>query len=588
MPYLTYNIEATRKAFGLENIEDKEFPVDNNLTKKDIEENKDTVDNIRINEFSQALEVYNQIQAIRNYYKFNDIDIDRYIINGKLRQVFISARELDNSNREVKFQTWQNKHIFYTHGYGVVASYTNTVGSSGLPEFILKDIPTSGIFKIDRPQIYFGEVNNDYVIVDAKSNEIDYPYGNENKETRYQGKAGIKLTPLNRLLFTINYGSLNFLLSNDITSESRILLNREIMNRVEKIAPFLNYDEDPYLVISNGKLYWIIDAYTTTNRYPFSEPYRGINYIRNSVKVVVDAYDGKVDFYLSDPTDAIGITIGKIYKGIFKNINQMPEDLKAHLRYSEDVFMAQATVYEKYHMNNPSVFYNSEDLWAIAKYKGASNEKDQNVEPVYQVMRLPGEKDENFLLTIPFTVAKKENMVSWLAVKMEGATPKFSLIRFPKEKAIYGPQQFNSKINTDAAISKELSLWGQQGSMVILGETNIIPIKNSLLYVKPLYLRAQSAKSLPELKRVIVGFGDRIVMEDNIQNAFARLFNVNVETPPAPSEISKEENAADLVNRASDLFNKAKEAQRSGDWALYGQYLKELEDVLSKLKDKVK
>lgn len=594
VPYIAYNIENTRKAFGIENIGEKGFPVDNNLTQKDINENKDTVDNIRINEFSQANEVYNQIQAIRNYYRFNDIDIDRYNINGKLRQVFIAARELDNSNREAKFQTWQNKHIFYTHGYGVAASYTNTVGSSGLPEFILRDFPTTGIIKIDRPEIYFGEINNDYVIVDAKSNEIDYPYENENKETRYQGTAGIKLNLLNRVLLGINYGSMNFLLSSDITPESKILLNRGIMDRVTKIAPFINYDSDPYLIISNGKLYWIIDAYTLSNRYPFSQPYEGVNYIRNSVKVVVDAYNGKVDFYLADSSDSIANTVGKIYKGLFKNINEMPEDIKSHLRYSEDVFMVQSTVYEKYHMNNPSVFYNSEDLWSIAKYKGA-NDKDENAQAVYQVMRLPGEKNEEFILTIPFTVAKKENMVSWLAVKMEGSNPKLSLIRFPADKAVYGPQQINSKINTDTAISRELSLWGQQGSMVILGETNIIPIKNSLLYVKPLYLRSQSTKSLPELKRVIVAFGDKIVMEDNIQNALARLFNVNVETPQAPEvqtpaegTPATAESGADLVKRASELFNKAQSAQKSGDWAAYGNYLKELEEALNKLQQVVK
>lgn len=596
VPYIAYNIENTRRAFGIENIVEKSFPVDNKLTPKDIKDNQDTVENIRINEFAQANEVYNQIQAIRNYYRFNDIDIDRYIIDGQLRQVFIAPRELDNSNREAKFQTWQNKHIFYTHGYGVAASYTNTVGSSGLPEYILKDIPTTGIFNIERPEIYFGEINNDYVIVGAKSNEIDYPYENENKENRYQGTAGIKLNLLNRLLLTINYGSMNFLLSTDITSESKILMNRGVMERVTKIAPFINYDSDPYLVISDGKLYWIIDGFTVSNKYPFSQPYGGINYIRNSVKVVVDAYNGNVDFYLADTTDALASTIGKIYKGLFKDIKAMPEDIKNHLRYSEDVFMVQSTVFEKYHMNNPAVFYNSEDLWSVAKKKG-TGDKDENVEAVYQVMRLPGEKSEEFVLTIPFTVAKKENMVSWLAVRMEGATPKLSLIKFPPEKAIYGPQQINSKISTDTAISREINMWGQQGSMVILGETNIIPIKNSLLYVKPLYLRSQSAKSLPELKRVIVVFGDRIVMEDNIQNALAKLFNVPVgtdepkdpeEQTPGPGAPTTAENGSDLVKRATNLFNQAQSAQKAGDWAAYGQYLKELESVLSKLEDVVK
>lgn len=592
LPYLTKNIDMTRRAFGLENITETPFAVDNTLTQKDIEENMDTIDNIRINEFSQSLEVYNQIQAIRNYYKFNDVDIDRYEIDGKTRQVFISARELDNSSREAKFQTWQNLHLYYTHGYGAVMSYTNTVNSSGLPEFIVKDIPTSSPdIKIDRPQIYFGELDYDYVVVGKKDQEIDYPAENGDAKTTYNGAAGIRMTPLNKLLFAFNKGSVNFLLSNDITSESKIILNRNIVDRVEKIAPFLNYDKDPYLVVSEGKLYWIIDAYTVSDRFPYSEPQGGINYIRNSIKVVVDAYDGTVDFYLADSSDAIARTIGKIYEGLFKDISLMPEDLKNHLRYSEDVFLVQSKVYEKYHMSNPEVFYNSEDLWSIAKKK-ADGINETDVEAVYQVMRLPGETENELLLTIPFTVAKKENMVSWLAVKMDKDNlAQMTLIKFPKEKSIYGPQQFNSRLNTDTEISRQMSLWDQKGSQVILGETNIIPVKNSLLYVKPLYLRANSGKSLPELKKVIVGLGERIVMEDNIQLAFAKLFNAKLEQPgaaaPAPTETipGAEGDINSLILKASDLFEKSKQAQQSGDWAGYGEYIKELENVLNQLKD---
>lgn len=596
MPFLTYNIDFTRKAFGIDKLVEKNFPVENNLTQKDIDENRGTIDNIRINEFSQALEVYNQIQAIRNYYKFNDMDIDRYEIDGRLRQVFLSARELDISNMEQKFQTWQNRHLFYTHGYGASMSYTNTVNQSGLPEFILKDIPVNSVdgIKLETPQIYFGEINDEYAVVGAKSNEIDYPTGGQNKENRYNGKAGIALTPLNRLLFAVNKGSMNFILSQDINSGSRVILNRNIVSRVKKIAPFISLDSDPYLATANGRLYWVIDGYTMSNRYPFAEQYGGINYIRNSIKVVVDSYDGTVDFYLADKSDAIAATIGKIYKGMFKDLSEMPSELRSHLKYSEDVFLAQAAVYEKYHMNNPMVFYNNEDLWSIAKYRSTKGE-EVNVEPVYQVMKLPDENKEEFLLTIPFVVSKKENMVSWLAVRMDGNNlGQIVDIKFPKDKAIYGPQQFNSKINTDTTISGQLTLWGQQGSQVALGETNIIPIKNSLIYVKPLYLKSQSGKSLPELKKVIVGFGDKIVMEDNIEKAFARLFNVNIEegkgeTKPTPGQQEgAQNNTNELVKKASDAFNKAKEAQTKGDWAAYGQYLKELEDILSKLNETTK
>ncbi|SKB00110.1 hypothetical protein SAMN05443428_14115 [Caloramator quimbayensis] len=587
MPYLTYNIEATRRAFNLENLAEKDFNVTNTLTSKDLEENKGTIENIRIAEFSQVLDVYNQIQAIRNYYKFNDVDIDRYIIDGKKRQIFISARELDNSNREQRFQTWQNKHLFYTHGYGAVASFTNVVNSSGLPDFILRDIPSSGMIKLDKPQIYFGELSNDYIIVDAKSNEIDYPSGNDNKETRYDGSAGIYLNPLNRLLFTVNQGSLNFLLSNDITSKSRVILNRNIVSRVKKIAPFIGYDSDPYLVLSEGRLYWIIDGYTTTDRFPYSEPYNGVNYIRNSVKVVVDAYNGDVKFYLADKNDAIAKTIGAIYSNIFKDIDDMPKDLKEHIRYSEDVFLLQASVFERYHMKNPITFYNSEDLWSIAKYKG-QNGQDVNVDTVYQIMRLPGEEEEEFLLTIPYTVAKKENMVSLLAVRMDKNLSQLVLIKFPKEKAIYGPSQFNSKLNTDTNISSARTLWGQQGSEVVLGEVNIIPIGNSILYVRPLYIRAQSGKSLPELKKVIIGYGDKIVMEDNIEKALLRLFNEDYTKPSQPIDISEtENNAKDLAKKAQELFNNMKESQRNGDWAGYGEYLKQLENIINKLNETV-
>ncbi len=593
MPYITNNIEFTRNAFGLNNIEQRDFPVQTNLTPKDIEENKVTIDNIRINEFDRTGEVYNQIQAIRNYYKFNNIDIDRYMIDGKLRQVLIAPRELDNSNREEKFQTWQNKHLFYTHGYGIVASYSNSVGSTGLPNFISKDIPVTGPIKVDKPQIYFGELTKDYSIVGAKSNEIDHPSGNENEETRYNGKAGIPLTFANRVLFAINQKSINFLLSSEITSQSKIILHKDIVERVKKIAPFIEYDRDPYIVASEGKLKWIINGYTVSDKYPYAEKYGDINYIRNSVKAVVDAYDGTVEFYLEDESDVIATTISKMYPGLFKNIKEMPKDLQNHLRYSEDVFMLQSSVYEKYHMTNPMIFYNNEDLWSIAKYK-AKDGKETQVSPVYQLMRLPGDKEEKFLLTIPYTVAKKENMVSWLTVEADAEKTKLVLLKFPKEQAVYGPQQFNSKINTDTDISQELTLWSQQGSGVQFGEVNIIPIKNSLLYVKPLYLKSQSGKGLPELKRVIVQYGDRIVMEENIPKALTRLFGSEVkdDTTSQPQQggqqPSQAETAVDIANKAADLFKKATEAQKKGDWAGYGNYLKELENELNKLQQNLK
>jgi uncharacterized membrane protein (UPF0182 family) len=511
------------------------------------------------------------------------------MINNELRQVFISARELDLSSGDARLQTWQNTHLFYTHGYGAVMSYTNQANSTGLPEYILDDIPVqeSGNISLDTPQLYFGEKDYDYVIVGNKSNEIDYPTGNENKESRYDGKAGIALTPLNRLIYAWKLKSPNFILSSDISSGSRIIMYRNIKDRIEKIAPFLSYDEDPYVVVANDRMYWIVDAYTYTDKYPYSESYYGINYISNSVKVVVDAYDGTVDFYLADKNDGIAKTMNKIYGGIFKDISEMPQELRSHLRYSEDVFEIQAQVYEKYHMTNVNTFYNGQDLWNIASYKD-SNGNTSESKAVYQVMKLPGENTEEFILAIPYTVAGKDNMVSWLAVRMDNDLGGMLAVNFPQDQGIYGPQQFESKLNTNTEISQSKSLWGQQGSEVLLGETTIIPIEHSLLYVRSLYLKASGQNSLPELKRVIVQYGDTIVMESSIEKAMEALFNTS--TPgdngggqSAENGTELNQDTKELIRKASELFDKAKEAQTKGDWAAYGEYLSQLENVLNSL-----
>lgn len=590
--YIYYNIEMTRKAFGLDDVESIEFPADNSLTAQDIENNKSTVDNIRITEFDLSRDVYNQMQAIRTYYTFNDVDIDRYMINGELRQVFIAARELDLTGGDARLQTWQNTHLFYTHGYGAVMSYTNQASSTGLPEYILDDIPVqeSENISLDTPQLYFGEMDYDYVVVGNKSNEIDYPTGNDNKESRYDGRAGIKLTPFNRLIYAWKLKSPNFILSKDISSGSRIIMNRNIKDRIEKIAPFLSYDKDPYVVVSNGRMYWIVDAYTYTDKYPYSESYNGINYISNSVKVVVDAYDGTVDFYLADENDGIAKTMNRIYGGILKDISDMPQELRSHLRYSEDVFEIQAQVYEKYHMTNVNTFYNGQDLWRIASYKDR-NGNISETKAVYQVMKLPGEDKEEFILAIPYTVAGKENMVSWLAVRMDNDLGGMLAVNFPEDQGIYGPQQFESKINTNTEISQSMSLWGQQGSEVLLGETTIVPIENSLLYVKSLYLKASGQNSLPELKRVIVQYGDTIVMEPSIDKAMDVLFNTGKPDQEGPGDENTggdtglDQNTRELIKKASEIFDKAKQAQTSGDWAAYGEYLKELERVLNTLEE---
>lgn len=596
-PYIEYNIKYTRMAYGLENVEEKDFPVEQNLTPQDLENNKATINNIRVNDFAPALTVYNQLQGIRSYYNFNDVDIDRYNIDGKYTQVFVAARELDQKKLDAQSQTWLNKHLIYTHGYGIAMSPVNTVTPEGQPELIIKDIPpvSSTDIKIDKPEIYFGESTDDYIITNTRQKEMDYPSGDSNKQTIYSGTAGIKLSPLNRLLFMFNKGSLNFLLSQDINSNSKIVMNRNIMDRVKKIAPFLTYDEDPYIVVNNGKLYWIIDAYTTSDSYPFSEPTGGINYIRNSIKVIIDAYNGTTNFYLIDDKDPLANAYSRIFPGLLKSASELPQGFVEHFRYPESIFNIQADVYKKYHMTDPNVFYNKEDMWSMA---GASQDETQNTEQnqaraesSYVIMKLPDGTDEEFMLISPYSPVKKGNMVAWFGARMDKQEyGKLIVYKFPKQKNIYGPSQFKARVNQDPDISKEKSLWGQQGSTVIDGTTLIIPIENSLLYVMPLYIKSTTTNSIPEMKRVILMYGDKIVMEDTLNDALAKMFNLNqqVNTPPAQqrqpsSAVQPDKSTADLIKKASDAFTKAKDAQKAGDWAEYGRQLDELEKALNDL-----
>lgn len=590
--FINYNIKYTKLAFGLDKIEEKDFPAEQNLAPKDIENNRTTINNIRINDFMPALDVYNQIQGMRPYYRFNDVDIDRYMINGKYTQVFISARELDQKRLTGSSQTWLNKHLIYTHGYGITMSPVNTVTAQGQPNLIIKDIPpvTSVDIKIDRPQIYFGELADDYIITNTRTPEMDYPSGETNKETFYDGKAGIKLGVLNRLLFTINKGSFNFLLTQDINSNSRIIMNRNIAARVQKIAPFLLYDKDPYIVINNNKLYWIIDAYTVSSAYPYSEPLGGVNYIRNSVKVIIDAYDGTTNFYLIDDKDPLAVTYSKVFPDLFKKNTEIPAGFIDHFRYPQDIFTVQMEAYKKYHMTNPRVFYQKEDLWSIAGENKTQGQQNGRMDPSYIVMKLPGGVQEEFMLMIPYTPNGKENMVAWLGARMDKENyGKLIVYKFPKQKMTYGPTQFKARFNQEPSISKEISLWNQQGSGVIYGNIVTIPIETSLLYVMPVYIKSTGQNSIPEMKRVVLGYGDRIVMEETLERALSNIFDLKeqITTPPPvenrPPAAGGNANIQELVREAGDAFNKAKEAQQRGDWAEYGRYLKELEETLKQL-----
>lgn len=530
--YIEHNIAFTQSAYNLNAVDLIEFPYEEKLTLDTIKANDETIKNIRINDSRPLLQTFNQIQSIRLYYNFNNIDIDRYTIDGEYTQVFITARELDQYKLDNKAMTWINQYLKYTHGYGIVMAPVNKVTEEGQPKLLFKNIPpiTDTDLTITRPEIYFGEQNESYIIVNTDEKEFDYPSGSDNVETTYSANAGIKLNGFNKLLFSIQERSLKLLVSNNIQSDSRIILKRNIMDRVNSIAPFLSYDTNPYIVVNqeDGKLYWIIDAYTSTRYYPYSQSYyfedQPINYIRNSVKVVIDAYDGTTNFYIFDEEDPIINTYASIYNGLFKSKSELPSGLETHMRYPQDYFDLQASVYQKYHVDNPVVFYNGEDVWDIAteKYMDAV----QTIQSNYVMFKID-EKAE-FSLILPYTPKGKPNMTSLLVARNDGEHyGEVFLYRFPKDKTVQGPIMIESRIDQDSVISPQFTLWGQQGSSVLRGNVIVVPVENSLLYVEPIYIQSDNADSLPEMKRVIIAYGDQIVMEQNLQLGLEKLFGTN-------------------------------------------------------------
>jgi uncharacterized protein len=566
-PYIDFNIRYTRLAYGLDNIEEREFPADQALTLQDLRKNDATIKNIRLWDTRPLLATYSQLQEIRTYYKFTDIDIDRYTINGDYRQVTLSAREL--SSKDLPSRIWINERLTYTHGYGAVVSPVNRVTREGLPEFWIKDIPpvASTDLRIARPELYFSELANDYVFAKTRAKEFDYPAGDQNVYTTYAGQGGIPLGSFwRKVLFAAYLGDTKLLLSNDVTSDSRVMIYRNIRERVQRIAPFLRYDDDPYLVISAaGRLVWLLDGYTISDGFPYSAPTRGLgNYVRNAVKVTVDAYDGTVNFYIADPTDPLIRTIARIFPGLLQPLDAMPADLRTHLRYPEGLFRIQAGMFAIYHMRDTQVFYNKEDLWnlPIRPVDG----REQAMEPYYLILRLPGEPKEEFVLLIPFTPSKKDNLAAWLAARSDPPNyGKLVVYTFPKQKLVYGPRQIEARIDQDSFISQQLSLWSQRGSQVIRGNLLVIPIERSLMYVEPLYIAAEKGQ-LPELKRVIVAFGDRIAMEETLEGAMARVFGgqsppaaaVAAPGPPAGPEASMKA----LLDSATAAYARASEELR--------------------------
>lgn len=585
--YLMNEIEYTRKAFGLDKIIEEDFPFEGHLGYLDIQKNPETINNIRLWDWRPLEQTFNQIQAIRLYYEFFGVDIDRYYLNGNYQQVMIAARELNNKKLAYEAQTWVNERLTFTHGYGAVMAPVNRVEPDGLPHLSIKDIPpVSAVdLKISRPEIYYGESMENYVIVNTENREFDYPKGNENVYAHYQGTGGIPINSLwHRLLFAIQFKDMNILLTRSFTSESRILLYRNVVDRAIKVAPFLVYDRDPYIVISNdGRLHWIQDAYTISNYFPYSRPYnKRFNYIRNSIKIVVDAYNGSIDFYIVEPEDPITKVYQRIFPGLFKSITDMPTDLRQHIRYPIDLFKVQSEMYSTYHMQNPDVFYNKEDYWNIPNEIYATEEI--TLEPYYLIAKLPGFEKEEFILITPFTPTNKNNMIAWLAARNDGEEyGKMLVYKFPKDKLIYGPMQLEALIDQDSEISQQITLWSQSGSTVIRGNLLAIPIEDSVLYAEPLYLRAEKGE-IPQLRRVIVSDGVNLSMDINLDRALRKLFDRPVEEK---SEIIFKEGMTldDQIKSAIKYYMEAKDASRKGDWSLYGQRLNQLEEVLEILND---
>jgi len=623
-PYIAHNIDFTRRAYNLNNIKEVDFEVNNNLSADDIKDHAVTIQNIRIWDERPLLQTYRQIQSIRLYYDFNNVDVDRYRIDNQYRQVMLAARELVVDQLPPQAQTWVNRHLIYTHGYGLAMSPVNEVTAEGLPELMIKDVPPAVDIdlKIDRPEIYFGEKTSEYILVQTSAQEFDYPKGDKNVYATYLGQGGVPISSfMRRLLFAIEFQDPQILFTTYLTPDSRIMFNRRIRNRVIAIAPFLSYDTDPYMVVSGGRLLWVQDAYTASNMYPYSKrsktPFRKkeLNYIRNSVKVVIDAYDGHVTYYMIDTQDPILKTYSKVYPALFKSLDEMSADLKKHLRYPNDLFEIQVQTYAKYHMQDVQVFYNQEDLWEPPDEIYGDNR--QMMKPYYIIIKLPDEAKEEFLLMLPYTPSKKDNMIGWLAARSD--MPHYGnllVYKLSKDKLVYGPMQVEARIDQQTDISRELSLWGQRGSRVIRGNLLAIPVGDSFIYVEPIYLEAeqepqretqagppskggqaqgqQSARpartgitttaALPELKRVIVALGNRVAMEKRLEHALSRVLGASViKKDDGSAEMPESGQISDLGKRALKFYNNAREYLRQGDWAGYGRELEKLENILIRI-----
>jgi uncharacterized membrane protein (UPF0182 family) len=601
-PFIQHNIDATRRAFGLDRVEGQELSGDAPLAPDDVARNSATIDNVRLWDHQPLLDTFGQLQVIRTYYDFVGVDNDRYRLDGQLRQIMLSPRELNTAN--LPNRTWVNDRLTFTHGYGLTLGPVNQVTEEGLPVLYVGNLPLETIpqLPIEEPSLYFGELSNDYAIVKTSTREFHYPAGEGNNFTQYDGRGGVSIGSMwRRLLYAFRFGAYQILLSNEINTDSRILYMRNIRERVTKLAPFLSFDRDPYMVVADGRLFWMYDAYTTSNRYPYSTPAGGLNYIRNAVKIVIDAYHGETKVYLADSNDPIAATYAKMFPGFFAPLEEMPASLREHVRYPEDIFAIQASVFATYHMTQPAVFYNREDQWEVPVIEDTGDSGP--MQPYYTVMRLPGETEPEFVQMLPFAPRNRDNLAAWLAARSDGEHyGTLRVFQFPKQKVIFGPRQVVARINQDQTISPQVTLWNQQGSQVIWGTLMVIPIEESLIYVRPLYLRASGGR-IPELTRVIVAYQNQIVMEPTLEGALGRLFGASAaggrpldtgsgrgpaisgSEPAASAPAQPEDQSTEaLATRARGHYDRAIEAQRNGDWAKYGEELRLLGEVLGQMR----
>lgn len=618
-PYIEHNIKATRAAFGLDQFREREIPAVDSITRQQIDENPNITNNIRLWDYRPLLETYARLQEIRSYYALTDVDIDRYELNGVQRQVMLAARELSSDELADNIRTWENLHFRYTHGYGMAMSTVNDIEGEGLPKLVIKDIPpisSSPELRITRPEIYFGEETNEYVFVNSSQiEEFDYPLGDANKFTRYAGTGGVEVSDFfTKLLFSVRFGDGNIMLSPYITPGTRVLYHRNIADIVEQLAPFLIYESDPYMVVADGKLYWIEDAHTYTDKYPYATPYAGdLNYIRNSVKVVIDAYEGTATYYVIDPTDPLINAYRRIFPGLFKDGSEMPMSIREHLRYPEWLMGVQSRMYATFHMTDPQVFYTKEDIWQLpADRAGSSSTSDRVIPEAYYVnIQLPGEESVDFMLIQSFTPNTKDNMIAWMAAKSDPEDyGQVEVIRYPKQQLVYGPAQIEARIDQDPVISQQLSLWSRSGSEVIRGNLLTIPISNTLLYIEPMFLQATTSGSFPELKRVIVATGNSVGIGADLKEALDVAFKLKppeviaddpgqaTPTPgpgatPQPTRPPQATNtpggtvtdrtAEEIMASALDHYNKAQDALRRGDWATYGEEIDAMKADLDEL-----